>query len=144
MPERQPSVALRISLFALLVLLLSPLAALFVLMVASPAFAQVAADGFGALAVAMAVAGIMLARRLFSPHWRPPPGPSDSRWWRRRWLRSAGADGSAGAPRGGIPMPDAEQSRERLRDHDRPERRRLRPRRPAREPDRTPAPGAGA
>ena len=141
MPERQPSVAVRISLFALLVLLLSPLAALFVLMVASPAFAQVAANGFGALAVAMAVAGIMLARRLFSPHWRPPPGPSDSDG-------GGGGGGSgpreptapSGAPRGGIPMPDAEQSRERLRDHDRPERRRLRPRRPAREPDRTPAP----
>jgi len=140
MPERQPSVALRISLFALLVLLLSPLAALFVLMVASPAFAQVAANGFGALAVAMAVAGIMLARRLFSPHWRPPPGPSDS--------DGGGGGGSgpreptapSGAPRGGIPMPDAEQSRERLRDHDRPGRRRLRPRRPAREPDRAPAP----
>jgi len=44
-----------------------------------------------------------------------------------------------GAPRGGIPLPDAEQSRLRVRDHDRPARRRLRPRRPAREPDRTPA-----
>ncbi|HUJ34505.1 MAG TPA: hypothetical protein VLW51_04795 [Solirubrobacteraceae bacterium] len=140
MPERRPSVAVRISLFALLVVLLSPLAALFVLMIASPAFAQAAANGFGALAVVMAIAGLMLARRLFSPHWRPPPGPSDS--------DGGGGGGSAPreppapptSPRGGLPLPDAEQSRERIRDHDRPARRRLRPRRPAREPSRVPAP----
>ena len=140
MPERRPSVAVRISLFALLVVLLSPLAALFVLMIASPAFAQAAANGFGALAVVMAIAGLMLARRLFSPHWRPPPGPSDS---------DGGGGGGSGpreppaprtSPRGGLPLPDAEQSRERIRDHDRPARRRLRPRRPAREPSRVPAP----
>jgi hypothetical protein len=76
MPERQPSVAVRISLFALLVLLLSPLAALFVLAIASPPFAQAAAKAFGAVVVVMVIAAIMLARRLFSPHWRPPPGPS--------------------------------------------------------------------
>jgi hypothetical protein len=141
MPERQPSVAVRISLFAVLVVLLSPLAALFVLAIASPSFAQAAAKAFGAVVVVMAIAAIMLARRLFSPHWRPPPGPSDSDG-------GGGGGGSgpreptapSGAPRGGIPLPDAEQSRERLRDHDRPERRGLRPRRPAREPDRTPAP----
>jgi len=138
MPERQPSVAVRVSLFALLVVLLSPLAALFVLMVAAPEFARAAANGFGALAVIMAIGGIMLARRLFSPHWRPPPGPSDS--------DDGGGGGGlgppeptapTGAPRGGIPLPDAEQSRERVRDHDRPKRRLL-PRRPAREPDRAP------
>jgi hypothetical protein len=139
MPERQPSVTVRISLFVLLAALLSPLAALFVLMVVSPAFARMAANGFGALAVIMAIAGIMLARRLFSPGWRLPPGPADS----------GGGGGGGGsrprepnappdAPRGGLPLPDAEQSRERVRDHDRPGRRRLRPRRPVREPDRSP------
>jgi hypothetical protein len=141
MPERRPSVTVRVSLFALLAVLLSPLAALFVLMIVSPALARVAANGFGALAVIMAIAGIMLARRLFSPHWRPPPGPSDSDG-------DGGGGGGWGprepaappsAPRGGLPLPDAEQSRERKRDHDRPRRRRLRPRRPAREPDRSPA-----
>ncbi|MGH2881497.1 MAG: hypothetical protein ACRDPA_02130 [Solirubrobacteraceae bacterium] len=40
---------------------------------------------------------------------------------------------------GGIPLADAEQSRERIRDHVRPERRWSR-RRVAREPRRTPAP----
>ncbi len=141
MPERRQSVTVRISLFALVAVLLSPLTALFVLMIASPALARVAANGFGALAVILAIAGIMLARRLFSPYWRQPPGPSDS----------DGGDGGGGggsgprepaappgAPRGGIPLPDADQSYERLRDHDRPKRRRLRPRRPAREPDRSP------
>jgi hypothetical protein len=43
-------------------------------------------------------------------------------------------------PRGGIPLPDAEQSSTRLRDHGRPARRGLVRRRPAREPGRTPAP----
>jgi hypothetical protein len=63
------------------------------------------------------------------------PGPSD-------------ADGGGGtdprqppsppsAPRGGIPLPDAEQARERVRDHDRPDR--VGPRRRAREPERAPA-----
>jgi hypothetical protein len=44
-------------------------------------------------------------------------------------------------PRGGIPLPDAEQTRVRLRDH-RKLRERLptRERRPAREPDRRPVP----
>ncbi len=40
-------------------------------------------------------------------------------------------------PGGRIPLPDAEQARERVRDHDRPDR--VRPRRPAREPERAPA-----
>jgi hypothetical protein len=142
MPERRPSVTVRVSLFALLAMLLAPLVALFVLMIVAPRLALVAANGFGALAVIMAIAGIMLARRLFSPHWRPPPGPSDSDgdggggggWGPRE------PAAPPGAPRGGLPLPDAEQSRERKRDHDRPGRRRLRPRRRVEEPDRSPAP----
>jgi|SRR5581483_10780198 len=44
-------------------------------------------------------------------------------------------------PRGGIPLPDAVAARVRLRDHDRlPDKLPSRPRRPAREPDRTPVP----
>ncbi len=140
MPESQPSIAERVSLFVLLAVLLAPLAALFVLMIAAPRFALVAANGFGAIAVIMAIAGIMLARRLFSPHWRPPPGSCDSDGG------GGGGGGSGprepiappGAPRGGLPLPGSEQSRERIRDHDRPGRRRPRPRRPVREPDRSP------
>jgi hypothetical protein len=140
MPERQPSVRVRVSLFVLLAMLLSPLVALFVLMVMAPRFAQAAANGFGALAVIMAIGGVMLARRLFSPDWRPPPGPSDPDGG------GGGGGGSgpreptapSGTPRDGLPLSDAEQSRERLRDHDRTGRRPLGPRRPAREPDRPP------
>ena len=47
---------------------------------------------------------------------------------------------SPSPPRGGIPLPDADQARVRVRDHDRPERRGVRPRRPAREPGRAPVP----
>ena len=141
MPERQPSFAIRVSLFVLLVVLLSPSAALFVLLIASPSFGEAAGNALGWVAVVMGIAAVMLARRLFSRHWRLPPGPSDS--------DDGGGGGGSGprepdappdAPRGGIPLPDAEQSRERVRDHDRPGRRRLRPRRPAREPDRLPTP----
>ncbi len=44
------------------------------------------------------------------------------------------------APRGGLPRPDAEQARLRVRDHTGPEFDRVKPRRPAREPERTPTP----
>jgi hypothetical protein len=47
---------------------------------------------------------------------------------------------SPDAPRGGVPRPDAEQARIRLRDHTGPELDRVKPRRPAREPERAPAP----
>jgi hypothetical protein len=59
-----------------------------------------------------------------------------------------GDDGGAGprqppspssTPRGGIPLPDADQARGRVRDHDRPGRR-MRPRRPAPDPRRAPLP----
>jgi hypothetical protein len=70
------------------------------------------------------------------PPGRQDPG-SDGGWGRGPDLPPKAPD----APRGGIPLPDAEQSLIRLRDH-----RRLsdqipkRERRPAREPDRTPVP----
>jgi hypothetical protein len=66
----------------------------------------------------------------------PSPGPSDS-------------DGGGGSPRqpppspggpgGGVPLPDADQARARVRDHHRPKLRDLKRRRPAHEPERTPA-----
>ncbi len=76
---------------------------------------------------------VLLGRR------RPPPGPSDP-----------GSDEGGGsgprqpptppnAPRGGIPLPDAEPAPVRLRDHDRlADRVPTRTRRPAREPDHRP------
>jgi hypothetical protein len=42
-------------------------------------------------------------------------------------------------PRGGLPRPDAEQARIRVRDHIAPDFDPVKPRRPAREPDRAPA-----
>ena len=69
----------------------------------------------------------------------PSSGPSDG---------EGGGGGGRGpdrpheppaTPRGGIPLPDAEQSRVRLRDHNRPGLRRPPIRRPAREPQRVPA-----
>lgn len=42
------------------------------------------------------------------------------------------------SPAGGIPLADAEQSRRRVREHQRPGPRRPRPRPPAREPGRAP------
>jgi hypothetical protein len=78
MPERRPSVTVRISLFALLVVLLSPFVTLIVLAIVTPTFGQAAARAFGAVAVVMAIAAVMLARRLFFPGWDPPPGPSDN------------------------------------------------------------------
>jgi hypothetical protein len=66
---------------------------------------------------------------------RPDPG-SDGGWGRGPDLPPKPAPDS---PRGGIPLPDAEQARIRLREHrtfsdQLPKRQR----RPAREPDRTP------
>lgn len=75
---------------------------------------------------------------LFPPREPPPDPPGDGGGG------GGGGDGPPGptvgpsAPSGGIPLPDAEQSRDRVRDHDRPDRRRRRPRRPAREPERVP------
>jgi hypothetical protein len=46
---------------------------------------------------------------------------------------------SPDAPRGGLPRPDAEQAQIRMRDHASPEFDRVKPRRPAREPEREPA-----
>ena len=47
---------------------------------------------------------------------------------------------SPDAPRGDLPRPDAEQARIRVRDHVGPAFDRVKRRRPAREPERTPAP----
>ena len=73
-----------------------------------------------------------------SPEFPPPqsdPG-SDGGWGRGPDRPPAPQDSPKG---GGIPLPDAEQARIRLRDHRKlPERIPKRERRPVREPDRTP------
>jgi len=68
------------------------------------------------------------------PPSRPDPG-SDGGWGRGPDLPPKSPD----APRGGIPLPDAEPALVRLRDHRTlSEQVPRRERRPAREPDRTP------
>lgn len=133
MPERRSSLTVRVLRFALLLALLSPLIALIVAMtVVAPSSSDGIAKAFGPPAAVSLIAAIMIARRMFPPGWGSPPGPSDGDdgggWGPRRPLSPPDP------PRGGIPLPDAEQSRQRVRDHDRPARRRLR-----RGPDRAPA-----
>jgi len=119
----------------LLAVLLGPMATLIVLDVLFGLSDQV---GKGSLLVCMiwVMCSLVLAPAILfpesGPSSDPPPGggggddPPDP---------TTGPSG----PRGGIPLPDADQSRERIRDHDRPGRRRVRLRRPAREPERAPA-----
>lgn len=90
----------------------------------------------------MHLLGILFAVVLILPALRdqPPPAPR----------RDSGSDGgwghgpmepkpSPGAPSGGLPLPDAEPARQRLRDHRRLADQLPRPeRRPAREPERSP------
>jgi hypothetical protein len=85
------------------------------------------------------IPGIMLVPALLYRRPDQPPGPSDD-------------DGGGGpghppppepparptSPRGGVPLPDAEQARLRIREHGRRVWRARRSRRPAREPDRRP------
>jgi hypothetical protein len=87
------------------------------------------------------MSALLLSPVILFPDWDFPPPPSD------------GGDGGGGGgggddppkrsprpspPRGGIPLPDAEQSRQRVRDHRRPAWRRVSLRRPAREPQHAP------
>jgi hypothetical protein len=71
-----------------------------------------------------------------SPDFPPRPDPGSDGGWGRGPDHKPSPPAS---PRGGVPLPDAEQARIRLRDH-----RKLsellpkRERRPVREPDRTP------
>jgi hypothetical protein len=86
--------------------------------------------------VMMAIpAFILLPALLFNPPGSPPGGSGDD----------GGGPGpdpppppAPARPRGGIPLPDAEHARARVRDHVRPKLIGRRPRRPAPEPAREP------
>jgi hypothetical protein len=72
---------------------------------------------------------------------RPPDGGSDDGWGNDRRRPPSPRD----LPGGGIPLPDAEPARVRLRDHERlRERLPRRQRRPAREPERRPVRTGGS
>jgi hypothetical protein len=88
--------------------------------------------------VTVALAPVLLPRRMLYPNPDPPASGSDD------------SDGGGGSgpprrptppegPRGGIPLPDADQARARVRGHGRPALTRLRPRRATHEPGRSPA-----
>lgn len=136
MPGRHSSLVVRILLVPLIVL--APLGALAAFALLFPS----APDGLGPALMMLyffyAIVAIMLVPALF---WAPgsSPGPS-----------GGGADGGdmdpppptapPGAPRGGVPLPDAEQARGRVRDHDRPNPRMGPTRRTPQEPERAPVP----
>ena len=121
----------------LLTVVLGPLATLIVVAVLFGLSDQVA-QGWLLLSMIWVMCSLVLTPAILFPASGQAPGPPDG-------------DGGGGdhppeppteprAPRGGLPLPEAEQSGERIRDHNRPGRRRLPLRRPAREPGRLPAP----
>jgi hypothetical protein len=136
MPGRHSSLVVRVLLVPLIVL--APLGALAAFALLFPS----APDGLGPVLLMLyffyAIVAIMLLPALF---WArgSSPGPS-----------GGGADGGdmdpppstapPGASRGGVPLPDAEQARGRVRDHDRPNPRMGPTRRTPQEPERAPVP----
>jgi len=84
-----------------------------------------------------AIAALMLVPAFLFHRPDPPPGGSDGGGGWGRGPRRPPSPPKP--PRGGIPLPDAVQSRVRVRDHARPSLRDARARRPAREPARRPA-----
>jgi hypothetical protein len=97
----------------------------------------VAAKTFMPLFLLLGVVGLMLVPCLLYRRALPPPGPSDS--------DGGGGSGpgrppsSPDAPRGGIPLPDADPASARARDHTAPVFDRPNRRRPAHAPARKPA-----
>jgi hypothetical protein len=84
----------------------------------------------------LGVIALMFVPGLLYRRLDPSPGPTES---------DGGGAGpgpprrSPDGPRGGVPLPDADQARARVRDHHTPKLDDPKPRRPAHEPRRTPA-----
>jgi len=138
MPGRESKLAVRVSVT--LLVLFGPMLAVFGLVVLIPSIDAGIAKLLALFSGVWLMSSLLLSPALLFPPSDHLPGPPGG--------HGGGGDdppeppNTPNAPRGGLPLPDAEQSRERIRDHDRPDRRRrnLRPRRPAREPDRRPTP----
>jgi hypothetical protein len=136
MPGRHSRLVVRIVMVPLIVL--APLGALAVFARLFPS----APDGLGPVLMMLylfyVIVAIMLVPALF---WAPDSSSGPS---------GGGTDGGdtdpplptapPGAPSGGVPLPDAEQARGRVRDHDRPNRRMGPTRRTPQEPERAPVP----
>jgi hypothetical protein len=139
MPRKALRFAGRVTV--LLAVVFGPLATLILVAVLFGLSDQVA-QGWLLLSMIWVMCSLVLTPAILFPESGHPPGPPGG---------DGGGDGGGGhdppepptkpsPPRGGLPLPDAEQSRERVRDHDRPARRRVRSRRPVREPERRPVP----
>jgi hypothetical protein len=136
MPGRHSSLVVRILLVPLIVL--GPLGTLVVCALLVPSAPDAVLQVLLVLYLFYVILAIMLVPAFF---WTPGPssGPSGD-----------GADGGdmdppqppipPTAPQGGVPLPDADQARGRVRDHDRPDRREVPARRGSREPERAPIP----
>lgn len=132
MPERQPSLVVRI--LRTVLILFGPLTLSVAVVMSFPSLPEATAKMTLLLSGAWLFSALILTPALLLSDADSSSGPSD-------------ADGGGGsepgppsrpsAPRGGIPLPDGEQARERVRDHDRPDRGPLR-KRAAREPKRAP------
>jgi hypothetical protein len=128
-----------VRVLAVLLVLFGPMLAVIGLVALFPSTGDGIARLLGLFSGVWLMSALLLSPAILFPHHGPGdlPGPP-------------GGGGGGGddppeppiepsAPRGGLPLPDAEQSRERIRDHGRPGRRGLGERRPAREPQRLPA-----
>ena len=122
----------------LALILFGPLVGVIGLAVLVPTLADSTARGLFMLALIWLFCSLLLTPAILFPDSGSPPG-SDG----------GGGGGGGGddtpeqspppnAPRGGLPLPDADQSRQRVRDHRRGASRRSLPRRPAQEPQRGP------
>ncbi len=132
MPGRRPSLVIRI--LRTVLILFGPLVLSFAVVMSFPSLPEAIGKMMLLVSWAWLYSALILTPELLFSGEDSSSGPSD-------------ADGGGGtnlgppsppsAPRGGIPLTDAEQARERVRDHDRPDR--VGPRRRAREPERAPA-----
>jgi hypothetical protein len=137
---RLSSVVVRIALSVLVVF--APVLILIVLVLLLPSAPEAVGRALFLLTMPWILVALMLVPAALFRGQGSPSGPSDP--------DDGGGGGGGtdprpplrppGAPRGGIPLPDADQARWRVRGHDRPGPRRVRPRRAA--PERTREPVA--
>ena len=87
--------------------------------------------------VTVTLAPVLLPRNVLYPPPAPPSSDTDDDDGGGRGPRNPPR--APEGPQGGVPLPDADPARVRIRDHRRPAPGRFRVRRPAHEPERSPA-----